>query len=291
MSDILQLLARYQTDSSLSWLCIRTTNPVYLMFRKESEFPDYVFHTGKNESLTHAFDTLQLIWAAAPNLVPEPLEVIQGKSERGLSVERGLAGRPWYQIAAQVSSQEQWQTLVDGAIRTLGYLRLAIQNHYPNVTFNPTTKLTDWIESAYQYFETLPTMLVPPQHGDFCVNNLLIQNLEDEHYGVVDFEDFGKFSIPLQDEFSLALSLHQMRPSSAQQELVDVIKHCTTSAAKSLDLDGEAISHLLLIYLLERIGPWSDPALRGPFRDSMIALLSNLAGNPSSIAERFLTAD
>jgi hypothetical protein len=57
-----------------------------------------------------------------------------------------------------------------------------------------------------------PTMGVC-QHGDFVLNNLLV---DDRRLGIIDLDDFGMSVAPFHDNFSLALSVNLMAPPTAR---------------------------------------------------------------------------
>src|SRR5207237_1152587 len=47
------------------------------------------------------------------------------------------------------------------------------------------------------------------QHGDFCLNNLLVS---PSALAIIDFDEFGYTLMPLHDQIGLALSLHDLAP-------------------------------------------------------------------------------
>ena len=60
--------------------------------------------------------------------------------------------------------------------------------------------------------ESLGEIPVFWQHGDFCVNNMLI---DKNVIGIVDFEHFGRVRMPFHDEFRAVDSLHRFAPRKA----------------------------------------------------------------------------
>ena len=89
------------------------------------------------------------------------------------------------------------------------------------------------------------------QHGDFCVNNLL---LDDRSASIVDFEEFGLANAPLHDAFSLGFSLHEFAErSGVEASLDDMIAQCVSDDPLGDDLAHETRTALLVHHLCWRI--------------------------------------
>jgi len=89
------------------------------------------------------------------------------------------------------------------------------------------------------------------QHGDFCVNNLLIHQ---QAASIVDFEEFGQAGAPLHDAFSLAFSLQEFAErSGVKADLEDLLARCADDDPLSAGLSPDPRTALLVHHLCWRI--------------------------------------
>lgn len=285
--------------TSLSVACLATTNPVYLLFSRSSESPDYVVRvTPAGQNCTH--DIGVVLHHAAGSLVPEPLGLIQQHGQR-FSVQKGVAGMPWFQIAHKFSGAERWQALRAITTDTLQKFHQRISLALPDerLLIEPCQEL----RSAYQVFrqvqqqapdglkarmEQYETALASlgeiygiPQHGDFSLNNLIIQE-DPEQVTVIDFEDFNLTQMPLYDEFTLALSFHSAAPGPVKPELSEELLYCIETSAAGAGYNRQVIEGLFLFHLLSRLGHWSLGIKRQPYRQWLLILLEQFIHNPKA---------
>ena len=264
MLDLPHLLAQTcvgQLDPrSLSVVRLETTRQLFLVFGETSSHPAFVVQFGEEEPLTRLHRVLTLLYPHAPDMIPESLFCGPANAGGFMHVQSGLRGLPWFRIRDRFHDPAEWRRLRGRAIAALGRLHSAI-GLVPEwrSTVNPADHLRRSIDQLRTHERNLPAPvesvltsavanlepLAPVQwqwqHGDFCMNNVIV---DDAGIGVIDFEEFGKTAVPLHDEFGLALSLYQLgrdaRPS-ALQELVDACLAPTVARYPALSAHVEAL--------------------------------------------------
>lgn len=286
--------------TSWSVACLATTNPVYLIFSHTSESPSYVVRvTPSGQNCTH--DIGVVLHQAAGSLVPEPLGLIHQNGKR-FSVQKGVPGMPWFQIAHKFSGPERWQALRTTTTDTLQEFHHRISRGLPDerLFIHPSQELRsayqvflqlqrwvpDGLEATIKKYETalasLGEIYGTPQHGDFSLNNLIIQE-DPEQVTVIDFEDFNLTQMPLYDEFTLALSFYSATPDSIKPELTEELLFCMENSSISTGYDRQVIEGLFLFHLLSRLGHWSLGVKRQPYRQWLLTLLEQFTRNPKTL--------
>lgn len=278
------LLKSQQTDHSIA--CISTTRPIYLVFGYTSDHPVYVVRKLDD---SHALQTKHVhstLYQLVGNLVPEPIGIYEYAGET-YDVQRGVKGAPWFQIKSKIHSKREQAHLEKRMWRTLDSFQLAIYNKTEAKTIHPHEELN----KAYLEYRATSTSVnhelervvgvasndlsqgqdCPsiPQHGDFCLNNMIIDN---DRITVIDFEDFRITEMPMYDHFTLALSL----PSSPTKpaNVADIFKqHNLIEKAAKLGIPESALRWHFLHHLLLRLGPWSVDHKRRPYRAWLFQVL------------------
>ena len=261
-------------SSNFSLLCINTSRPVYLVFGCCSEFPDYVIRRFDENKLIPSYFLEKKIFDAVGNLIAEPLCIIRASGSR-YEIQRGVKGLPWFQLRNKIRNSSE-RILVERRIwATLKKLHLAIGNNldkgiskilpceelatvfskYTAIEGVVADRLVRTVERATEELrEASHACNSIQQHGDFCINNLII---DWGHITVIDLEDFGITSMPLYDYFTLALTLPSFdpKPSNAAQ----VFTHSKiVEAANELKVPESAIKWHFLHHILLRLGAWSS---------------------------------
>lgn len=282
------LLDGQATEYSIA--CVSTSRPIYLVFNKKSDYPTYVVRKLDD---THAFHSNRIhneLYHLVGNLVPEPFGVFENAEEK-YDVQRGVKGVPWFQVKSKIRSVDErkhlekrvWQTLTSfhAAIRTQGKsesqanklqpheeLRKAFLEYQPAVE-TENTELEKLAEYAINDLSQMPNCTSMPQHGDFCLNNLIIGI---DHITVIDFEDFAITAMPLYDYFTLALSLPSC--SSEPVDAANIYNQSNTlNAASTLGIPKAAVKWHFLHHLLLRLGPWSTGEKRKTYRSWLTQVL------------------
>jgi len=243
-------------------LCITTSNAVFLSF-SIATVPDYVVHHAKSGD----FELRQELHQVLTALVSTPITKIR-KGEQEYFVESGLPGKPWFQLlndktismgnikqralstlndfTYQVAKSSDWSDSIDVVAEfTRQFEQTHKIRHFDKTIVYACSKLID----------SLPKNSVLQgswQHGDYCINNLLFA--EKQTY-IIDFEEFGDTLMPLQDIFSLALSLHIQREIQSLALLDEDLKYCL----KNIDQKLIKFMPMLFVYhLIFRLGEWGE---------------------------------
>lgn len=228
--DVADLVARHcghsaEAARAMQVAFVKTTDPVFLLFAPHQEHPLYVVRVGDIDVLSRRLELKARLHRLLPDVVARPMGVFPIKERDALYVQEGLQGHPWYRISDRLRSDADWMTLRQRCIDQLRVFRTAVESQ------------PDWVVSPVNYGATLLTLaaglrdvLTPLgagvagmlaeaaatleamglvsgawQHGDFTLNNLLV---DDHRVRVVDLADFGRWHVPLVDSFSLGCSLH-----------------------------------------------------------------------------------
>jgi len=256
------MLADTSLNTQQDLLCITTSNPVFLSFSTNA-VPDYVVH----HAVLGDFELRQELHQVLGPLVSKPLaQTIKG--EQSYFVESGLPGKPWFQLLK--NSSLSMEDVKERSLKTLKEFeqRIGTIDAWTDVIdviaiFNnqfsqshAIREFTPFIVSACsELVKSLPDEYLIKgtwQHGDYCINNLIFN--EKQTY-IIDFEEFGDTSMPLQDAFSLALSLYIQREVQTFELLAEDLAYCLQGIDKKLT---PLLSFLFIYHLLFRLGGWGD---------------------------------
>jgi hypothetical protein len=268
---------------------IHTTRPVYLVFLGDAEAPTFAVQFGTRDELLPVHRALVALHAAAPDLVPGSLACGPSWDGRWVLVQEGLPGDPWFRIRGRLKTIENWFALRDAAIATLRRLHQAIANQPEwRAQIDVGDELLRQIRCASEHAMLPHELLVRLramadahassaswpwfwQHGDFCVNNLVVADGKPK---VIDLEEFGHTAVPLHDEFSLALSLdHFMRELPGAPPLAEQVETCiaaTLAGAPGLERFARP---LFAHHLLWRINQTRERPTRVAIRQELIQRL------------------
>jgi len=290
------------STEKLSVACISTTNPVYLVFKDGSTRPEFVLRRADSTDVVRAHEITEKLFAISGGLVPEPLGIVISNGHE-YAIQKGVGGSPWFQIAAQYSSEVDWDNLRSRALQVLTRLhenssRIAewsctckpgeLIRESLSVCLSIGTKLSDLVisrvEEMAKQLDIIGELKVFPQHGDFCLNNLMVEK-KDMH--VIDFEDFGMTNLPLFDEFTLALSLASQAPESAGSSFEKELFLCTQEKLEQLGIERDLLPSLFMCHLLVRLGPWSAGVQRKEYREWLLSVLDRFVLSPKEFLADF----
>lgn len=292
----MQFVKRLLSDAGLnnnapidySVACISTTRPIYLVFGDSSDYPDYVIRKMIDKHDFHTHQVHNNLYQLVGNQVPKIVGVYEYAGEK-YDVQFGVKGAPWFQIKSKIRTKyartrlerRLWKTLEDfhsavaadpntiaaGSVQKTKKLRpheelQQAYTQFKNTEPTVNTKLDKLVYFAAKELSKMPACSQIPQHGDFCLNNLII---DTSHVTVIDFEDFAITTMPMYDHFTLALSL----PSCSEEPRIafNVIREAqVVTAAQNLGIDSNAIRWHFLHHILLRLGPWSTGEKRATYR-------------------------
>ena len=138
------------------------------------------------------------------------------------------------------------------------------------------------VELYSRSLDAIGKISVHSQHGDFCLNNLII---EEDKIHIIDFEDFGITSMPLHDQFTLALSFYQLSPGDFSANLSCEIKTFASSTLKKYNWDESILSGLFMHHLLLRLSSWSRH--RKQYRRWLLEVMNNFIHSPETIFNNY----
>jgi len=296
-SLVRHLIPSWNEQTNLSIACVSTTNPVYLVFQEYSTHPALVVRMANSEGVRKTHGITEQLFEQVGNLIPKPI-ALSHFGDQSFAVQEGAKGTPWFQLCQNISTVDQWDELRARALDALSQLQKgssAIQEW--QTKFSPGEELRDCFEKCTDTKIILPSGIEKqvatmsdnldklgeitsfPQHGDYCLNNLIIDN---ETINVIDFEDFGMTSMPLHDEFSLALSMYALAPSSINTTLLHELTTCTIQRVDIVGINKTMVPSLFLYHLLLRLGEWSLSPQRKRHRAWLLSILETFVEDPFS---------
>src|SRR5688500_12128687 len=285
--DIADLVTRHcgvpdATTRHLRAAFLMTTEPTFLIFAEHQAHPLFAVKVGHAVSLETRAVLADQLHELMPDAIARPLGVVPLNGDRALLVQNGLPGVPWYRLGDRFKSPADWRALRARAIARLREFHTAVATQ------------PDWVREARLFGAELRSMagrleedLAPLgdrvqmflasvsselaalgpvrgvwQHGDFVLNNLLV---DDNRLHIVDLDDFGKWSGPFIDAFALA---HSVQFLAAQHvpwpHLADDLAAC---AAAELDANSytprQKIAFLAYFLLAAMIDAKQKPGRTG----------------------------
>jgi len=277
-------------NQPISVVRIETTRPVFLVFGSDPSQPAYVAHIGPREPLERLHAILSRLHGIVPDLVPASLAAVDWGTGQFLHVQTGLPGTPWFRLRERLRTDGDWAQFEARAMRILDRLHAAILE-VPEwrCRVHVSAELNAQIAQLVARDPEIGRGLIQPlskemeklaalgsvesvwQHGDFCLNNLLVG---DASLGIIDFEEFGETAVPLHDEISLGLSLHEF--SSRADDWDHAWRHVRRCAEPTV-LANPALSSymdgLFVHHLVWRINRASERPTRAVIRARLVAML------------------
>jgi len=292
MFEIKQLLKNYYSDDAhndIGIVHIFTSNPVYLIFL-DKDFPDYIIRKLEQKQAHYLFDLCQELYVYLQDIIAKPLDVIDINAD-GYFIEEGVEGDPWFQIKSKLKSLDDWNKLNLACISAIDDFHIKISK---NPKWNANINLGDELTQIYQNIKLtgnevnqslgnlvirysdqlrkLGDMNINYQHGDYSINNVMVNNSK---VIIIDLEDFGRVSFPLFDEISYAISIYIQMPSDIQPNLWLLIDECCHLKVKRIGYDRQIINSAVLFTLMFRLGSWSQSIKRQDFRSKIIVMLND----------------
>ena len=277
----------------VSVACVRATRPKYLVFGVDSDRPNCVVQFGPPDAMEREHHALLRLHPVLPDLVAAPLALNAWSDGLFVQVQSGLPGSPWFRLRDRVRSAGAWNSLGQRAFAGLNRLHDAVRS-VPEwmVIVRPGEELRrQWTacqlhgpplsgragESINRASELLDDLGARPhfwQHGDYCLNNVLVTR---SGLAIIDFEEFGGTAMPWHDEIGLALSLNDLSPRGSRPlaEVVDAMstpEHAGWPRPSKRDLFQGFILH----HLLWRINQAAGRPTRAPMRVALAKAIEQL---------------
>jgi hypothetical protein len=278
--------------------CFISTNPVFFVFGLDVSTPIYVVRRYTDKSLCENYlRNSKILAQLMPHNIATPIDIFEG-NKHFYYVEKGVPGIPLNKICFPYTKLCEWDDLQQKASQSLSYFREKLKNE-PNLStaINLSQELKQCYldahirdietkelvkESIAHYCSLLAAQKLfdsLPQHGDFCLNNLVFDK-GDIYY--IDLEDFGKTTFPMFDEFSLAISLFSRTPEIMRLSMKLYIKEICINSSKDMNLDSKSMPALFLYYLLFRLGDWSKHEKREQYCNWIEGILKDFLVKPNN---------
>jgi hypothetical protein len=278
----------------LSVAALSATHPKFLVFERDRSRPACVVEMGPIAEMRRHHEVLVVLHARIPAIVPEPLACTQWDLSSAICVQGGLPGLPWFALRREYRNARQWQKLLEHAIRALCLFQMAVRSERDwMVPVHPGDALRAQARACVDGGLTLDPAVISLvmrraerlddcvtmshwQHGDFSLNNLLIS---PDSVGIIDFDEIGETSMPLHDEFGLALSMRLSQEGACDLPWASCLEACVRYAAERGGYDDQTVEGLLLHHLLWRIRRSLASPARAALRQSLLAILDSFVAN------------
>jgi hypothetical protein len=280
--------------NNVSFISITTSNPVYLIFINERT-PRFVIHELKGDEYLDILDIRSELYSVLAESVAKPYGIKKIDSVYYF-IESGLNGKPWFQLVSTLKNEADWLDIKRKAKESLNYFKDAISNENK---WCKAINLASELKAQFLETQKFNRRLIPEveslvnklsdilidvdelagtfQHCDYCINNLLFDH---DRACIIDLEEFGQTSVPLQDELSLALSFYLIKPDDDTSTLKSIIFDCISDCGYSNDELKEILPSLYLYHLLFRLGNWGNNARREKVCQWIKELLHEFVVNP-----------
>jgi Phosphotransferase enzyme family len=296
------ILPRRVAGAAMSVVRVQTTRPLFLVFLADGSHPAFVVQVGDRAALQRLHSTLTTLHERLPDLIPASLACASLPDETWVHVQEGLPGTTWFRIRDRLHGAADWSSLTDRASVALRRLHTATAASAEwRCWLSPAAllraqwrvcaarhpelagRVTPLVDLAAEAFEPLGDVPWFWQHGDFCVNNLLVTR---DRVAIIDFEEFGQTAMPLHDEFGLALSLHAFdaTPANGAADLPTVIRRCVRATVARHQWLAEHLGGLFLHHLLWRINQCAERPGRAAACRELVDLLNTFADAPGDLA-------
>jgi hypothetical protein len=291
---VAELLPGLLQKGPVSVACVRTTRAKFLVFDSDSARPACVVQFGPGDELRRLHHILSRLHGKLPDAVPESLVCRPWRGSDCVHVQAGAAGTPWFRLQDRVGTQREWDRLRERVCELLSRFHAAVRE-FPewSCPVRPAKELRrqaaicrergvdfsrragEWVDACAESLEELGEVNGLAQHGDFCLNNLLVS---ESGLALIDFDEFARTFVPLHDEMGLALSFQHLAPRGGQllppsEDLAAVLRKCRPD---NRDL-VTSLPGLLLHHLLWRINQTHDWPTRAGVRRSLVAMVEECA--------------
>jgi phosphotransferase family enzyme len=282
----------------LSVAALSATHPKFLVFERDRSRPACVVEMGPIAEMRRHHEVLMVLHARIPTIVPEPLACTQWDLDTAICVQGGLPGLPWFALRREYHGARQWQKLLEGSMRALCLFQMAARGERDWVTpvhpgdalrvqaracvdggvaFDPA--VIPLVMRRAERLDDCGVMASQWQHGDFSLNNLLIS---PGSAGIIDFDEIGETSMPLHDEFGLALSMRLSQEGACDLPWSSCLDACVRYPAERGGYDDQTVEGLLLHHLLWRIRRSLASPARAALRESLVKILDAFVANPGA---------
>jgi len=284
---------------------LKTTEPTFMVFADHQAHPLFVVKVGDAAILETRSALATRLYTLMPDAIARPVGVFRLDGNRALLVQEGLTGTPWFRLSDRCRTTADWRALRTRAVSMLKRFHVAVTTQPQWVAETPaldvelctmTARLQEELaplgERAVALFASIASDLaaVGPvhgvwQHGDFVLNNLLV---DDDQMRVLDLDDFGKWRAPFVDAFALAHSVNLLASKHVQwHHLADDLAACATVEPHASDYTPRQKTAFFVYFLLAAMIDTLQKPTRATIRLTYLAALRDLLDDCSRYERAF----
>lgn len=298
--EIADLVARHcevppATARDLRVAFLKTTEPTFLVFARHQAHPLFVVKVGEADTLERRLAVSSRLYELLPDAIARPFGMFRLAGAHALLIQTGLPGIPWFRLADHLRGADDWRRLAARCRAQLAAFHAAVANEprwvvagqrhdaalraltaeLHNVVAPLGPRVAAMLEEAAGVLATAEPAPVVWQHGDFVLNNLLV---DDDRLGVLDLDDFGKWRAPFVDAFALACSISlQARAHVAWPHLADDLAACAAVERGGGVYTPRQRTAFFAYFLLSAIADTLQRPTRATIRLSYLGYLRDLA--------------
>lgn len=308
--DLPRLVAQHcrlpeATARGLQAAYIRTTSPTVLVFAAEQAHPAFVVKIDRPAWLERAHGLAARLHELLPDAVAKPYGVFPLAEGAALSIEAGLPGVPWFRLSDHLTTTAAWTAFRSRAVDRLREFQEAVEREaswtvpaarFDEILIQMAAGAQEWlaplgdgvrrtIDEAARTLAALGTVRAQWQHGDFVVNNLLV---DGERLWIVDLHDFGKWHAPLLDAYALACSinLHARGHASWHHLSLDLAVTAAADVCAARFSPRERTA-FFVFFLLSAITDTLQLPSRAAIRLTYLDVLRDVASDPALFERAF----
>ncbi len=298
--EIADLVARHcqvppATARGLRVAFLKTTEPTFLVFARHQAHPLFVVKVGDAATFERRLAVSARLYELLPDAIAKPFGVFPLAGSHALLVQTGLPGIPWFRLADHLRTADDWRRLAGrcraqlvafqsavareprwvagGARYDVALRALAASLHDVLAPLGAPVALM--LAEAADVLATVAPAPVVWQHGDFVLNNLLV---DDDRIGVVDLDDFGKWQAPFVDAFALACSISlQARAYVPWPHLAEELAACAAVERGAAAYTPRQRTAFFAHFLLSAVADTLQRPARATIRLSYLGYLRDLA--------------
>lgn len=308
--DIADLVARYcrvpePTARLLRVAFLKATEPTFLVFGAQQAHPLFVVKVGDAGTLEARSALTARLYELLPDAIARPLGVFPLDEGRALHVQDGLPGVPWFRLGDRYRTAADWRALRTRAIAMLQEFHAAVSTQRDWVSEarsldgelrTMAARLDEELAPLGEGFVALLTSISSElaalgpvrgvwQHGDFVLNNLLV---DDQRLRVLDLDDFGKWRVPFVDAFALAHSVNLLAAQHVQwPHLADDLAACAAAEPGASAYTPRQKTAFFVYFILAAMIDTLQKPTRATIRSTYRATLRDLIDDGSRYERAF----
>jgi aminoglycoside phosphotransferase (APT) family kinase protein len=293
-----QLISPRSGEKPLSFIGVRNTKPVFLAFRERSRDPDFVVTVGGEEDVKRLHDVLRRLHRTIPKLTAESLAIARLPNGRFIHLQSAVPGVSLNSLAgslhlddcrrlrarafdvlrelhATIDAVPAWHSRISPSGELRQQLGICSKHDIPL-----SQRALQFVDSCVEDLAGLGELTCHWQHGDFSTTNLMVAGGD---LRIIDFDEFGLTSMPLHDQFGLALSTHELVSADGPwRHLANDIQACLAPVLSAQPALAGHVRGLLVHHLLWNVSQFHSQRSRARRVKAVVKLLEEFAAAPGN---------